>query len=75
LFEHDLLGKPLHTFPDHALKQTYGQPRYAKPKTLRREGKVYDTALLGWQPSGGTLVAERYFDNPRTMYVSLEKGG
>jgi hypothetical protein len=21
LFEHDLFGKPLHTFPDHALKR------------------------------------------------------
>jgi hypothetical protein len=24
LFEHDLFGKPLHTFPDHALAKTGG---------------------------------------------------
>ena len=25
LFEHDLFGKPLHTFPDHALEQARAQ--------------------------------------------------
>jgi hypothetical protein len=36
LFEHDLFGKPLHTFPDHALEQLQSVIRIHRRRGLRR---------------------------------------
>src|SRR5205823_10053335 len=43
LFEHELFGKPLRTFPDHALDEAvpaaYGSLSYPSPSPFRLSGK------------------------------------
>jgi hypothetical protein len=42
LFEHDLFGKPLHTFPDHALNGHAAGP-FSHRLTMSESGQFADT--------------------------------
>jgi hypothetical protein len=44
LFEHDLFGKPLHTFPDHALARLYP---VAELREAIGTSKLYDKPVDG----------------------------
>jgi hypothetical protein len=54
-----------------ALKKTYGEPS-SEPLQFRSQGKIYDNLRLGWQATGGILLAERYFHDIKTMYVTYQ---
>ena len=55
-----------------SLTNTYGAPSYSKPEKFQSQGKTYDNLRLGWRSSGGILVAERYFHDTKTMYVTYQ---
>jgi hypothetical protein len=48
LFEHDLFGKPVPTFPDHALDAPYRAAKYLQ---------IGNTPLRGINNSGGQLMS------------------
>src|SRR5947207_10566679 len=64
LFEHDLFGKPLHTFPDHALAEAIkgldrGQRR--RPHISRRHARAIETTAKSERPDSRRPVRGKIF--------------
>jgi hypothetical protein len=56
--EHDLFGKPVPTFPDHALSQISGSNWLPVPQPREKRGGKRQRESLGWCRMGGPSEAE-----------------